>query len=315
MTSPALAVDGQKLGRLYRQPDSPLPDRVVLDENGQPSLRTRQAIEEVRAGRLVPSITNVIGTLNQPHLLPWTAKMVANEAVRIAKEWPQRLTDAPAAAVTWLKETADRDRDAAADKGSTVHQACEDLARGLPCPPLEPEMVPYVDAWKAWLDRWQPEFLHLEATVFGDANALRYAGTADFIARINGLVTVGDYKTTRAGLHREVSLQLSAVAHARTLTPDNETVIEMPAAEAGVAVHLSPDGYQCAPVVLDDQVWDTFCGLRMAWDFAHLDGELPDGRPALGRPLRGPEALVSVRTGTGDVPVLSASTDTTSASA
>lgn len=291
-TDPALSIPvPDPIGRLYRQPGSePVPTAasgaVILPDD-------KEIQQRIIDGVWMPSITNVLNVRNMPHLVGWAARKAANLAVETEQKYPGRIAAEPRKAFAYFASAADRDRDAAAVQGTLVHEACEFLAKGeQPPKPLTDIQQKYVDNWKRWADEWQPEFIALEATVFGTTpQGLAYAGTTDFIAKINGMVTIGDIKTTRSGLHIDLALQLSAAAHAQRVSFDDRTFSPMLDIEAAIGLHLSPERYRVAPVQLDGQVWDTFCALRSAWNFHVFHGHLDNGKNALGGFLSGPEAL------------------------
>jgi len=176
------------IGRLYRRPGFVLPE----DYRSLPVLR-----KLVAEGKLMPSITNVIGVRSAPFLVPWAAKLTAQEAIRVVKSWPELITDKPAKALHYLKNTAEREKTFWGTQGTNIHRACELLALDKDISDLT--LTEYeqqsVDQWKAWLDKFQPEFKHLEITGFGKTEKdMNYAGTADFLGSINGKMLVGDYK-------------------------------------------------------------------------------------------------------------------------
>lgn len=97
-------------------------------------------------------------------------------------------------ALRWIKGAADRHRDAAAARGTAVHQEAEQVvlehareaARlslvGVPVKPWPESIDSYRPGFVSWVNDFSPEFLAAEATVFNRGQA--YAGTLDTIVRI-----------------------------------------------------------------------------------------------------------------------------------
>lgn len=177
-------------------------------------------------------------------------------------------------ALRWVKGAADRHRDAAAERGSAVHDQAEALvlqhAREASrlhlehdaIAPWPAELEGYQRAFVSWVDDYAPEFLAAEASVFNRAQA--YAGTLDAIARIHlpdgsSLVPVIDYKSGKA-VYAEVALQLAAYARGEFVgAPDGVTELPLPVVDAGAVLHLRADGtYQFRLVRIDDVVFSAF---------------------------------------------------------
>lgn len=256
VTTPLLAQESP-YGRLYRHPSTSPEDLPAVD----------RALAE---GVLMPSVTNVIGSLDKPFLTTWYGKQAAQAAVEVSRSHPGLITSRPYEAVDWLKDAAKRTTEKAAALGDAVHNAVETLALGGQ-PEYPAAAAAHVASWRRFVDDFQPEFLHVEATCFGVvddpvAGPLRYAGTADFIARINGLLVVGDYKSGRS-IHTEAGLQISALAHATELALEDGTLLPMPSVDAGAVVHLTPRGYTVRRTDVEGHAWEVFCSLRRLWDF------------------------------------------------
>lgn len=266
-------------GRLYLRPEH-VPNKAELMKD------VRQSILD---GLLLPSVTNVIGVRDKPFLVPWAAKLVATKAVELANKFPQRMKEAPDAAIRHLKGLANSDRDAAAMQGSKVHRAAETLALGREMPTgLSPAEMFYVDKWKNWRNDWQVEFLEVEATFIGEG----YAGTADFVAKIMGHTVIGDLKTTRSGLHIDLSLQLSALANATHMISNGKTIENPYKFEAGIGVHLSTQDYHVKQASIDGQTWEVFQSLRKVWNFHVFEGQLDNNEFALGSILSDPKQII-----------------------
>lgn len=268
MTTPALAQES-RYGRLYRHPHTN-PATLGSDEDA------------LAAGLLMPSVTNVIDTLNKPFLNTWYAKLAAQTALEVDRKHPGYMSKKPWAAIEYLKEAAPRHTQKAAELGDLVHNIVEALSLGQ-TPEIPENAAPFIESYKAFVEDFQPEFLHLEATCFGFvthpvAGPLRYAGTADFIAKINDLVVIGDWKSGKS-IHTEAGLQLAALANAVEMVTADGTVAPMPTIDAGAVVHLTRTGYAVhrTDPTATGLAWEGFQMLRGIWDFhqANLASRAP----------------------------------------
>jgi len=229
MTSPALARQVRGKGRMYVHPTT---------------------------GVEVPSVTNCIGVLDKPALPRWAAKMVAEAAWKMRHSLSEMGEDE---CVDVLKGSPWRNSGRAADRGTSVHDYLEAAAQGRTLPTLEGDATRYKAAADEFLDRFRPQFVDTEFTVFGDG----YAGTADFMARIDGRLVVGDYKTSKA-LYPEIALQLAAIRYGHTIvTEDSER--PMPEVDGCVGVLLTPSGCEVRDVPTSHADYRAFLACVEAW--------------------------------------------------
>src|SRR5690606_29622277 len=115
----------------------------------------------------------------------------------------------------------------AADFGTDSHDLFERMARGEGAGRVHPELRIMAQHFQEFLDDVQPEFIHLEQTVWNDNPS--YAGSFDAIMKVGGETVITDWKTTRSGVHEEVALQLTAYANAeRIILSETGESIPMP---------------------------------------------------------------------------------------
>ena len=219
-----------------------------------------------------PSVTTVLGKLAKPALVPWAAKVTAEQAVRMTASGALAGLVAmdEAAAVAALKDAPRNQRDSAGNFGTLVHEALEAWATGRELPPLS---GPAAEAWAhvvVLLDRLDLEPLHAECTVFGDVTdeATAYAGTADLVAEVTipgrGRVrVVADLKTNRGGAYPEAAFQLAAYRAASHLVTDTGDVRAMPETTGALVLAVRPDGASAVPVDAGPDALQVFRALRV----------------------------------------------------
>lgn len=251
-------------------------------------------LEDVTVRKMDPddlrmwSITTILGVLDKPALIYWSAEETAKAAVNIAKSLPDRIAeDGEETVVKWLRDARFRQTPGfrtAAQLGTDVHAALEELALTGRMPEVDDEVRPFLDQFDKWAQKWQPEFLAAEMTVYSPTYG--YAGTSDGIMKIAGQTVYFDYKTTRksvdsqgkrTGPYPEVGLQIAAARFAEfaaTWRPrryeqfrrryyllgaaERETAIPVPESDGGIVIHITPEHCDAYPVRCDRSIYESF---------------------------------------------------------
>ena len=189
---------------------------------------------------IYPSVTSILGmAFAKPGLNLWYAKM-AVDAVFEGQPEPER--------------AAERYRDFAADRGSRIHNACEQVILTKEPPyGLEPEDLPYFTAFLQWERDFEPWYWAAESTVYN--RSLLYAGTADIIAMVPSLgdeLGVVDVKTSKS-IHKEYALQLAAYQYAEVLRLPTDAAEKLPTLARSAVLHLRPNGKYSFRIVDDPE--------------------------------------------------------------
>lgn len=164
----------------------------------------KDPVTDLPVMKAVPSVTWIADYWPNKFLEEWRAKQGFDEAESIKR--------------------------AAGEKGSVVHLAIEKILNGeefridtkvedknrsteqeLAMRDLTFEELNCVYSFVKWRDEVKPEVIATETTIFSDIN--NYAGTVDFVCRIDGVPYVIDFKTSKQ-VSRAHELQISAYRNA-----------------------------------------------------------------------------------------------------
>lgn len=223
----------------------------------------------------VPGVTSVLNMLPKEFLKFWAAKVVAETAVESMGAVVDIAMRDPQGAVDYLKRSPMRNTGRAANRGTDVHDHFERRARGEKIGRIHPDIKPFDAIYSAFEEQYQPEYLFLEETVWSDTHG--YAGSFDWIAHVsdpdtgNRVLAIGDWKTTRSGVHEEVALQLSAYRYADYIIRADGGRVPIPQIEAGLVVHASeadknnPESEivgKVVPARIDEDLFRVFLALK-----------------------------------------------------
>jgi hypothetical protein len=229
-------------------------------------------------GATFPSVTNILGVIDKPALKFWAAKSAAEAAVRYFNE-RRVLFEAtgdwsldPKEAVETIKRAPWRKSGDAAERGTDVHAAVEELVcKGMLYEPEEwsPEVLAHVAQYQRFADDFEPFPLFAEATCY--STTYGYAGTLDIIADLPGRgLFVLDIKTGK-GIYPEAALQLAAYRWADyMITGPPWERHEMPPTVGAAALHLQANKYDLIEV---DAGADTLAAFVVAANFATFHRE------------------------------------------
>lgn len=234
-------------------------------------------------GLLAPSVTSIVGMLPAPYLPKWNSKITAESAVNNIEEINDMLTKVggKAKATEWLKAAAERELHNAADIGTRVHEAIEQLIAD-PNYQYDDELLPYLHGFWEFEKRFEPEWIHVEKSIFSMTHL--YAGSLDAICKINNKKVILDFKTTRSGISSKVALQLAAYANADVLF-DGDNEIEMPKVDMGAALLLRPDKWSFQPLRIDDDIFSTFLSLRRVYEWENRQSKTAMLAPLMNKGL------------------------------
>jgi hypothetical protein len=233
-------------------------------------------------GLAMPGVTSVIAKVDKSGpLIAWAKGVTADAALGNLDRLTEMVrVDGLSPTKAWLTAHATAESDRAKDLGTRVHILAEQISRGAE-PDMDEFEAPFVAAYRRYLADFAPEIKSLENMVWSPEHS--YGGTFDFLARINGLMTLGDIKTGKAH-YIEARLQLAALGAAQYIgRPNDPKRYRMPKIEQYVILHVRPEayakGYQLYRLNLTSADIEAFLGALAIYRWA-------EQRPNKGDPMQ-----------------------------
>lgn len=153
--------------------------------------------------RFVPSVSTILDKAISKNLTGWAERLTVGGVIELGqlRGWEHLARLGPESMLKEMHALGARyyqSRDAAADRGTSVHKAFEELSEGK-VPKLTDwpyEQRGYIQAIAKWWSEYNPDVIASEVMVA--SWDYQYAGRMDLLARLAGEVVVIDLKTSRA---------------------------------------------------------------------------------------------------------------------
>lgn len=160
------------------------------------------------AGKLVPGVTSILKVIGKPELTNWYIKVTRDywlEAVKSGRTDFQAIHKESWKANQKISQSA-------ADIGKQVHLYAECFFKKKALPTLTTDEAKRgVEAFHKWIAAHNVKIIESEIIIF--SKQFHYAGTCDFIAEMDGVLGVGDFKTSPR-IYPETRFQTAAYQQA-----------------------------------------------------------------------------------------------------
>ncbi len=180
------------------------------------------------------SVTNALGSISKPALVPWGAGLVADHVIGAPIVTARRARTEPTVLRRELVGLPSGNSDRAKKLGTRVHERAVALVLNAPYP-ADPEVEPYAIELARWFRLWRVDFARdieaIETTVMH--RRYGYAGTGDLWIWLptgphgRRQLWLIDYKTSAKKpdtvVYDEQPLQLAALRHAPVLLLPDDT--------------------------------------------------------------------------------------------
>lgn len=159
-------------------------------------------------GSPVPGVTTILQCIAKPALIGWAAGCASDHWLNEVASGNSNYTLIHKSAKSAHRKKAS----AAADIGTNIHNYAEAFFKKQSPPILTTDEAKRgAEAFHSWLDAHKVKVLASERRVF--SKKYYFAGTCDFVAEIDGIMGVGDIKTS-SGIYPEMRLQTAAYQQA-----------------------------------------------------------------------------------------------------
>jgi hypothetical protein len=223
--------------------------------------------------RVTGATTLIGGGVPKPNLIHWAGKTVAEYVKENPLEVEALRGKDGIEGFDMVKELAGvpgKVRDAAADRGTEIHDIAEKLMHGKAVV-VPDELRAAVMGYLKLIDEWGIEPILTETSVGNRKDW--YSGRLDSIATIGalgGAKVLLDWKTSR-GIYGETGLQCAAYAKAEFYVHDDQPGVEipMPEIERTIVCHITDQGSFLYPLANNPAEIDRHFELFLAAAFTH----------------------------------------------
>lgn len=198
--------------------DNKLMVTVTRQQKGNRRYYTVEDDESV-AGLELPSVTTLTNVLDKPALVGWAERIGIEGCQQFAKDYNFETTPHGLDWEEWVdymgatvKGITHRTRDAAADKGTAIHEYIDDILHGGMPHPVPSEYQQAISNFVRWYTSSGITNIQFsELPVY--SSTYKYGGTIDAIGQNHTGAVLLDWKTSN-GLYPEVALQLAGYCQA-----------------------------------------------------------------------------------------------------